>query len=219
VDCAAGSHQPRMGTTACSLCPTGKSQAQLGLTSCDNCNPGRWNSKFRGDSRRRSCFPCAFARFLNWKLHRSALFPRSLLPHAYYNRARSASCSHASSYAHALSLSLSLSLSFLSTSPPPLPGAWAAALLGKYTDAKGSIGCTPCATGFASPEGQAACRLADVSYYRLAAYADADAVRVAECPAAATCAGGLTAPAPKRGYWSDRSRCEGGARTYMSTSQ
>ena len=89
----------------------------------------------------------------------------------------------------------------------------AASTLGKYTGDVGSIGCIPCPTGFTSPEGQAECRLADESYYRLMAYAASDPVFVDECPITATCAGGLTAPAPKKGYWSDRSRCDQKTRT------
>jgi len=62
---------------------------------------------------------------------------------------------------------------------------------GKYTDEEGSIGCIPCATGYDSPEGQSACRLADDAYYRLQAYDDTEEdVVVAECPEEATCAGG-----------------------------
>ena len=84
-----------------------------------------------------------------------------------------------------------LHFSFLSffacghSSLPPPPST------GKYTDEEGSIGCIPCATGYDSPEGQSACRLADDAYYRLQAYDDTEEdVVVAECPEEATCAGG-----------------------------
>jgi len=85
--------------------------------------------------------------------------------------------------------------------------SWFVLFTGKYTDEPGSIGCIPCATGYHSPAGQSACRLADDAYCRLEAYSDTDnSVVVKECPDEATCAGGYTAPAPKQGYWSDRSR-------------
>jgi len=72
---------------------------------------------------------------------------------------------------------------FFFAPPPPSTG--------KYTDEEGSIGCIPCATGYDSPEGQSACRLADDAYYRLQAYDDTEEdVVVAECPEEATCAGG-----------------------------
>ena len=74
--------------------------------------------------------------------------------------------------------------------------------VGKFSSSDASLGCDTCDIGFDSTEGSVSCVLAAVTYYITKFTPNVDTAR---CPANADCAGGEQAPAPKRGFWVDRS--------------
>jgi hypothetical protein len=88
---------------------------------------------------------------------------------------------------------------------------------GKFTAATGSYGCETCEGGLTSEEGSRACLRASNLYYlpsNIVALSKAgnkllrNGTRTTACPDNAICQGGLEAPMPVPGYWSDRRKYE-----------
>ena len=84
---------------------------------------------------------------------------------------------------------------------------------GKYTGATGSYGCETCAGGLTSVEGARSCLRAAKLYYlpnNVVALQQAGEKTLRNgtvseaCPDNAVCLGGLDAPRPSAGFWSDR---------------